>query len=556
MTKLTMKGLKQSYGKIPQLILLCILSISFLIGCNTKTKVDLLVKNTTVYKVDSQMTKASVMVIDQGKLLAVGGDELLQQYEAKEVKEFPGAYVYPGLIDAHSHFYGLGAYKQKVDLNGTKSWDEVITRCKQFVAQYKPAVLTGRGWDQNDWQVKEYPDNTLLNELFPDIPVLLKRVDGHAAIANDKALQMASITLNSQIIGGEIIKNNKRLTGVLIDNAVDLVQEKLPKPDRASIVQSLLMAQEECFSHGLTSVCDAGLDTDIIQIIDSLQQAGILKIRIYAMVSISPDAVSYWTKRGPLQNDYLNVSSFKMYADGALGSRGACMIAPYADQPGHHGLLLTPIGQMETYVKQLASTSFQLNTHCIGDSANRLLLQLYGTYLGENNKRRWRIEHAQVVHPNDFGLFGKYHIVPSVQPTHATSDMYWAEQRIGKERIKGAYALKQLLKQNGWIPLGTDFPVESSNPYYTFYAAVYRRDASAYPENGFQPEDALTREEALRGMTIWAAQAAFEENHKGSLEAGKLADFVVLPLDLMSADFKAIRETKPQAVFVGGKQVK
>jgi predicted amidohydrolase YtcJ len=274
------------------------------------------------------------------------------------------------------------------------------------------------------------------------------------------------------------------------------------------------------------------------------------------MISANDKQVDEWLNRAPIKTDVLNVSSFKMYADGALGSRGACLLKPYQDQHDHHGLILTPLVKMEEYVKRIFNSPYQLNTHCIGDSANRYVMELYGKYLGQNNARRWRIEHAQVVNQKDFYLFGKYNIVPSVQPTHATSDMYWAQSRLGKVRIKGAYALKTLLNQNFWLPLGTDFPVEPPQPFYTYYAAVERKDANQFPEGGFQMQDALTREEALKGVTIWAAKAAFEEHIKGSLQKGKLADFIVMDLDLLHANMRTIRDAKPHAVYVGGKKKK
>ncbi len=532
---------------------LCLL---ILIACGKSNKVDLIVKGAKIYTIDSMMSIASVMVINQGKIVEVGTEELLKKYQSDSVLEAEGKFIYPGLIDAHAHFYGLGSYMQTVDLANTKSWDEVIARCENFVSKNKPQFLTGRGWDQNDWAVKNFPTNDKLNQLFPDIPVLLKRVDGHAAIANNKALALAQLNTNTKIDGGELIKNANTLTGVLIDNAVDLVQEKYPKPNRVSITSSLLKAQEICIDLGLTSVCDAGLDTEVIEVIDSLQKCKKLFIRVYAMISANDKQVDEWLNRAPVKTDVLNVSSFKMYADGALGSRGACLLKPYQDQHDHHGLILTPLVKMEEYVKRIFNSPYQLNTHCIGDSANRYVMELYGKYLGQNNARRWRIEHAQVVNQKDFYLFGKYNIVPSVQPTHATSDMYWAQSRLGKERIKGAYALKTLLNQNFWLPLGTDFPVEPPQPFYTYYAAVERKDANQFPEGGFQMQDALTREEALKGVTIWAAKAAFEEHIKGSLQKGKLADFIVMDLDLLHANMRTIRDAKPHAVYVGGKKKK
>ena len=547
-----MKGLMQ----INKYAVLACCIIIITASCNNRKQVDMLVTGGTIYTVDSAMNTANVMVIDDGKILEVGSSELLANYQADTIINAIGKFIYPGLIDAHSHFYGLGTQEQKVDLTGTNSWQEVLERCKSFAAISQLTLLTGRGWDQNDWPVKEYPDNSLLNELFPTIPVLLKRVDGHAAIANNKALQLAGIDINTQVAGGELLKKNKVLSGVLIDNAVDLVEDKLPKPDKESIIRSLLLAQQACFQYGLTGVCDAGLPSEIIYIIDSLQQAGLLHMRIYAMISANDKQVDEWLARKPIINERLNASSFKMYADGALGSRGACLMHPYSDQPSHHGLILTSHQKMEEYVKRISQSPYQLNTHCIGDSANRFILQLYGKYLNGYKDRRWRIEHAQVVNRNDFDLFGQFGIIPSVQPTHATSDMYWAKDRLGEERLKGAYALKTLMKQNGWIPLGTDFPVESPNPFYTFYAAVARMDAKQFPAGGFQIENALSREEALRGMTIWAAKAAFEEQIKGSLEKGKLADFILVDKDLMKDNLEDIRMLMPAAVFLNGKRVK
>lgn len=547
-----MKGLMQ----INKYAVLACCIIIITASCNNRKQVDMLVTGGTIYTVDSAMNTANVMVIDDGKILEVGSSELLANYQADTIINAIGKFIYPGLIDAHSHFYGLGTQEQKVDLTGTNSWQEVLERCKSFAAISQLTLLTGRGWDQNDWPVKEYPDNSLLNELFPTIPVLLKRVDGHAAIANNKALQLAGIDINTQVAGGELLKKNKVLSGVLIDNAVDLVEDKLPKPDKESIIRSLLLAQQACFQYGLTGVCDAGLPSEIIYIIDSLQQAGLLHMRIYAMISANDKQVDEWLARKPIINERLNASSFKMYADGALGSRGACLMHPYSDQPSHHGLILTSHQKIEEYVKRISQSPYQLNTHCIGDSANRFILQLYGKYLNGYKDRRWRIEHAQVVNRNDFDLFGQFGIIPSVQPTHATSDMYWAKDRLGEERLKGAYALKTLMKQSGWIPLGTDFPVESPNPFYTFYAAVARMDAKQFPAGGFQIENALSREEALRGMTIWAAKAAFEEQIKGSLEKGKLADFILVDKDLMKDNLEDIRMLMPAAVFLNGKRVK
>jgi len=519
-------------------------------------KADILFYNAKVYTADSLNSTATAFIVKDGKFLAVGHEkELLLKYDVKEKIDIGWKYVYPGFNDAHAHFYAMGINQQQVDLTGTKSWNEVIERCKLFYDTHKGRSLSGRGWDQNDWAVKEFPSNDELNKLFPDIPVLLKRVDGHAAIVNDFLLHQSSVTKDTKIDGGEILLNNGKPTGVLVDNAIDLVKKFLLHISENEKRKALIDAEKICFENGLTSVCDAGQDKEIIDLIDSLQNAGELSIRIYAMINASEKNLEYYLKIQPYKTDKLNVCSFKLYADGALGSRGACLLEPYSDKKDHFGFLLSSKENLENTVRKISESKYQLNTHCIGDSANRLMLDLYSKYLKTKNDRRWRIEHAQVINENDFSCFGKFSIIPSVQPTHATSDMYWAGSRLGDERLKNAYAYKRLLQQNGWIALGTDFPVEPVNPFFTFYAAVERKDSSGFPSKGFQKENGLTREEAFYGMTIWPAKAAFEEYEKGSIESGKFADFIVLDYDLMKDDANKIRNANVLATYLGGKKV-
>ncbi|MES2380834.1 MAG: amidohydrolase [Bacteroidota bacterium] len=532
--------------------------IILLNSCSSKQKVDTICFNGQIITVDTAMSKKQAFAIRDGKFVEVGSDEsILSKYESLQKIDLKQQFVYPGLIDAHSHFYGLGNFLQMVDLTGAKSWDECVQRCKLFYALHKPTILLGRGWDQNLWDSKSFPTNDKLNELFAQIPVMLKRVDGHAAMVNDCVLKLALITESTKVSGGLVVTANNKATGVLVDNAVDLVEAVLPAITTSDKIKALKIAEQHCFSYGLTSVCDAGLELNIIHLIDSLQQSNTLGIRLYAMVSLNDENLKEALQIGVYKTDMLNVSSFKMYADGSLGSRGACLIEPYSDDVHNKGFLLTDIHKMKKYIRQIALSKFQLNTHCIGDSTNRYILKLYSQALGKSNDRRWRIEHAQVVNPADLSLFKEYAIIPSVQPTHATSDMYWAVDRLGKERIKQAYAYQTLLQQNNWLPLGTDFPVESVSPFYTFYAAVSRQDADKKPIDGFNKENALSREQALKGMTIWAAKAAFEENEKGSIETNKMADFIVCDIDLLNEkDLLKIRNTKPQQVFVAGKKVK
>jgi predicted amidohydrolase YtcJ len=522
----------------------------------SKQKIDLLIYNATVYTVDKNFSQAEAIAIDNGKIIATGTTQKLEeQFDAKEKINAKGKFVYPGFIDAHSHFFGYGLGLQQADLVGTTSWEDILERLKKYSKIHKEGWITGRGWDQNDWPVKEFPTNEKLNQLFPDRPVVLSRIDGHAAIANDKALELARVKPGQKLEGGEVELKDGKLTGILIDNATSLVYSKVPKPDESQLKEALQAAEKNCFADGLTTVADCGLDYESALFVDSLQKNNALKMRMYIMLSDRKKNFDFLFQNGKIKTDRLNVCSFKFFADGALGSRGACLLHPYSDKPGWSGFLLKPEQHFDAMAKMIEAHGFQMCTHAIGDSANRMILKIYAKYLKGKNDKRWRIEHAQVVNKNDFHYFGDYNIVPSVQPTHATSDMYWAGDRLGKERLKYAYANEELKNENGWIPLGTDFPVEDISPVKTFYAAVFRQDAKGWPAGGFQMENALSREEAIRGMTIWAAKAGFEEKEKGSLEKGKFADFVLLDTDLMKADEKEILNTKVLMTFVNGEKV-
>ena len=417
------------------------------------------------------------------------------------------------------------------------------------------SFITGRGWDQNDWEVKEFPTKDKLDELFPNIPIALERVDGHAYLVNQKALDLAGITSETEVEGGAIVKKEGKPTGVLVDNPMGMVDAVIPKPNRAKQIQALKDAERLCLDYGLTTVNDAGLHKSTIDLIDSLQQAGDLSIRVYAMVSNTPENLNYYLEKGIVKTDKLNVRSIKVYGDGALGSRGAALKAPYSDHDGHFGAMITPVDEIEALAERIAASDYQMNTHAIGDSANVVVLRAYKKALEGKEDRRWKVEHAQVISEQDFNYF-ENGIIPSIQPTHAASDLYWAEDRLGKERVKGAYAFKKLLDKAGTVALGTDFPVEQVSPFLTFYAAVARQDLEKYPKGGFQMKDALSREETLKGMTIWAAHSNFEEDEKGSIETGKVADFVILSDDIMAIPAEDIPNLKAEQVFVNGKQVK
>jgi len=561
--------------------LICFMIVLSYMSCTETKQADLIVHNAKIYTVNDLFDIAEAMVISDGKIIAIGPEhEILNKYSSKEILDAKKKSIYPGFIDAHCHFLGYGLDKNDVDLVGTKSFEEVINRVVKYSEQNNTDWIFGRGWDQNDWLIKEFPTKDKLDSLFPTTPVVLTRIDGHAALVNSEVLRRSKISYKSKVEGGAILqypanesnqlkvfstkgelqnqdKDIKQLTGILIDEAMGLISyESVPEISTDKITSALMIAQQDLFSVGVTTVDDAGLGREAIELIDSLQQQGKLKIKMYIMVSANEKDLDHYLEVGPYKTEKLNVCSFKFYADGALGSRGASLIEPYSDVTHHHhGLMQHEKEYFEKYAKLIYEKGFQMNTHCIGDSANRMILEVYANTLKDVNDKRWRIEHAQVIHPKDFNLFKKYTIIPSIQSTHATSDMYWAEERLGPERVKGAYAYRDLLMQNGIVALGTDFPVEGINPMNTFYAAVVRKDNQGYPENGYQMENALSRQETLKGMTIWAALSNFEENEKGSLEVGKAADFIILNDDLMETKEENILNIKVVHTFINGEKV-
>jgi len=538
--------------------LLFLLFSIFLASCAPeKLPADLLIKNATIYTVDKNFSIANALVVKDGKILEIGlKPELELKYNIKETYDANGNTIVPGLIDAHAHLYGLGLNLRNVNLIGTTSFDEVLARVDTFQKEKNAPYIIGRGWDQNDWEDKDFPTKKELDSLFPDTPVALQRVDGHAYLVNSKALELAGITSKTKVAGGEVVLENGEPSGIIIDAPMRLIRKTFPAINTEVSTEALLEAEKICLQYGLTTVDDAGLDRNIIELIDALQKEGKFKLRMYAMASNSPENRDYYFQNGIYKTERLNVRSFKIYADGALGSRGAAMREEYSDMPHHFGAMITPADSLDYLAQKIAASEFQMNTHAIGDSANIAVLRAYKKALEGKTDRRWRVEHAQIISAPDFDYFkDNANILPSVQPTHATSDMYWAEDRVGAERIKGAYAYKELLNKAGSIALGTDFPVEQVNPIYTFYAAVARKDLKSYPENGFQMKDSLTREEALKGMTIWAAFANFEENEKGSIEVGKFADFTILDKDIMNVAENELPNTKVLATFINGEMV-
>lgn len=533
--------------------LLYLAGLLLLCACIQTQEADMVIHNAIIHTMDENASLAQAMAIRDGRIVEVGAErEILNRYNTNVKHDARKMHVYPGFIDAHSHFLGYARSKAEVNLHNARSMEEVLDRVSAFAKNTEREWITGRGWDQNIWPGKAFPNKAVLDSLFPERPVLIKRVDGHAALANSAALRKCAIKPDTEVAGGKIELGADGLpTGLLIDRAIDRVSRFIPPLSDAELLPYLLEAEKDCFAAGLTSVSDAGLTVKEVRLIDSLQQADILSIRIYAF--LKPDEASLaYMKQGPVVTDQLSVRSVKLYADGALGSRGALLKEPYSDDVGNRGLLLTPVEEIDRWARACMDYGYQLNTHCIGDSANALVLCRYAEHLQEMNDLRWRIEHAQVVSPKERVFFRDFGIIPSVQPVHASSDGPWAAERLGEERVKHAYAYESLRNTLGILALGTDFPVEGISPLENFCAAVFRKGMDDAPGLAFQVDEALSAEHALRGMTIWSAIAAFEEKEKGSLEAGKLADFIVLNRDLESVSYEDMPKVTVMNTWLGG----
>lgn len=528
--------------------------ILLLTSCFKGQKADLIIHNAQIYSFNLHGDVFEAMAIKDGKIIELGSErEILNKYRGTAINAGKKE-IYPGLYDAHGHIFSLAEKKLNCDLTGSRSMNEVISKLERFDAQYNPKVLIGKGWDQSLWMDPELPDNTLLNEKFPDKIVIIFRVDGHAVLANNVALQKAGIVNGQTVLGGEVQAfENGVLSGILLDNAIDLVANVIPKPSNKQLKSAILECQEDLLQYGITNIHEAGITLEQFDILKELEREGKLKIGIYAMLFTGEKELEFAKKNGVYRSEKLHVRSFKIVADGALGSRGACLLSPYHDAPHTNGFMLSSMSDIRKVAEIAKEIGYQVNVHCIGDSTNRSILKMMTELMKDSPDHRWRIEHAQIVHPDDIKYFKESGVIPSVQPTHAVSDMRFVESRIGSEREKWAYAYKSLLSTNGIIALGTDFPVEDINPFNTIEAAVNRKNPGGSPQGGYLKNESLTLDECLRGMTLWAAMASFEENEQGSLEPYKDATFVILHNPLYDAGTYTMNYAKE--VFIKGKKV-
>lgn len=534
-------------------------------GAAQQAPADLVLVNARIYTADGARPVVDALAVRGGRIAFVGDRAGAQALVGPrtQVVDLDGRTVIPGMTDAHAHVAGLGQALRNVDLVGTRSYDEVIARVVERArSTSKGEWITGRGWDQNNWGDTRWPTHDALSRAVPDHPVYLTRVDGHAGLANAAAMRAASLTRDSRDPdGGEILRDARGdATGVLIDNAQRLVGRAIPASSRAQLKEAIKAAIAEMHRWGLTGVHDAGASAQVLELYEELGREGALNIRLYAMISDHAPTIEAWFKRGPLVAAYdgtLWVRSIKLYQDGALGSRGAALLEPYTDAPGTTGLLVSAPEHIKDVASRALVAGFQVNTHAIGDRGNRLVLDSYEAAFKARPTadHRFRVEHAQILHHDDIPRFAALGVIPSMQASHQTSDMYWAGVRLGETRLRGAYAWRSLIASNVIIPNGSDFPVEPVNPLLSFKASVARQDSRNWPAGGWFPEQRMTREEALLSMTLWAAYAGFQEAELGSLTAGKRADFVVLSQDIIRVPTDAILETQVLSTWVGGRKV-
>ncbi len=526
---------------------------------------DLIVTNARVYTADEARPLAEAFAVRDGRIVFVGSRQEANALKGSgtRVLDANGQTVIPGMVDAHAHFNGLAQKLRAVDLVGTRSYDEVIARVVERARSTpKGSWIIGRGWDQNAWGDTRFPTHEQLSAAIPDHPVALERVDGHATLANAEAMRRAELTAATKDpSGGKIIRDARGApTGVLVDNASTIVERRIPAPSADETRTALKDAITVMHRWGLTGMHDAGATRGVIDLYEDMAKNNELNLRLYVMIGDDSAAISHYMQVGPrsaLYNNQLWVRSIKLYADGAMGSRGAALLEPYSDDPNNTGLLLSAPTHIREVAERALKAGFQVNTHAIGDRGNRVVLDAYEQALKTlpTADHRFRVEHAQILNYDDIPRFAELGVIPSMQASHQTSDMYWIGKRLGPTRVLGAYAWRSLINSGVVIPNGSDFPVEQVNPLISFHASIARQDAHDWPAGGWLPEQRMSREEALRSMTLWPAYSAFQEKEMGSLTPGKLADFVILDQDIMRIPAELVLKTQVIATYVGGKAV-
>ncbi len=551
----------------------------FTLSCQQQNSADLVIHNGTIYTVSEAQPQAEAVAVVDGKIAFVGSSADAEAWinEETEVLDLAGKTMTPGLIEGHAHFLGIGENKMNLDLLAVRSFEEIADMVAQAAAEARPGVwITGRGWHQDKWDslpgkmLHGFPAHDLLSAAAPDNPVYLRHASGHAAIANQRAMELAGVMNIKQegaqlgeVAGGEVFRDELgNPTGVFNENAMGLVTQHIPTRTLESYLRAAELAMDECLAHGITSFHDAGITQDVVQLYKQLAEEGKLRVRLYAMLSGRDSTLlQEYYEKGPeigLGNDFLTLRSIKLYTDGALGSRGAWLLKEYSDMPGEYGHETTPVPVIGEIAKQGLQYGFQVCSHAIGDRANREVLNQYEAAIEQfpdkAEDHRYRIEHAQHISGADIPRFGELGVIPAMQAVHMASDRPWAIERLGKDRIEeGAYVWRKLIDSGAIIINGTDAPVEPVDPLASFYASVARKTLKGMPEGGYEPGQRMSREEALKTYTWNAAYGAFEEEIKGSIEVGKLADFTVFSQDIMQVPEEEILTTEVDYTIVDGK---
>lgn len=523
-------------------------------SCFKGKNADMIIFNAKIHTMDAGDKVVQAMAIKDGKILEVGPDrQIMNKYAAAEMVDGEGKDLYPGFTDAHGHILSLVKQRLHANLVGSSSFNEVLVRMEKYAAKNNSEFVVGKGWDQSLWGEKDLPSNEKLTKLFPNKAVAMYRIDGHAMLVNDFFLKKAGITPETSVEGGMIVVKDGKCTGLLVDNAMDKISEMIPDFSDKQKMEAITEIQEELFQYGITAVHEAGIGFSDIALFKKMIDDGSLHLEIYAMLMPSAENFQFVEKNGVYKHKNLSIRSFKVFADGALGSRGACLKHEYADMPNHFGMLTTTSEEINRIADFCQKHNYQMNTHAIGDSTNRILIDVIEKVAKVNPGHRWRIEHAQILDLKDIERMKGSGVIPSVQPTHAVSDMRWVEDRLGKERMKGAYAYQSLITQCGMIAIGTDFPIEHFNPFLTIHAAVQRKNNEDIPGGGFEFAEAISFNDCIKGMTVWASVAAFEENRLGSLEAGKDATFAIFELPIRSTP--TFQENFAKTTYIKGKKV-